>query len=488
MDAGRCIPRLSAEKELPLKDKIRIDRNKCCYCGGCVGVCPEQVLFLLETELTVDQDKCTMCRACLIFCPVEAISPAAAAVPRRPPEAQCLQTDVVIVGAGPAGSVCAKVLAQSGIDVLVVEKKQEIGVPKRCAEAVEPGTFEAVGIDPDPLWLRNRIQAAVLYAPNETCVSFGATTPAESGWIIERKIFDKHLAKDAIRAGARYRLKTTALGVIRENDRVRGIVVEHMGLRQKIAAKIVIAADGVDSMMAKSAGLDTVNRLKNYMSCFQYEMAGLRGIDDKAIHLYYGNDIAPGGYVWIFPKGSTMANVGVGIKTSKEGDRTAKKFLDRFIEKHPLIFRNASAVEFNSGGVPVRRTVETLVGDGLMIVGDAAQLVNSITGGGIKLAMISGKMAAEVAVESLKKGDVGRKPLSAYQKQWDAQHGKMLKKMVKLQRFTASLTNEDFNELAGILTSRNLEELAQGKFYGFVKLLLKELPSLAPLALKYLKS
>jgi len=488
MDAGRRIPRLAAEKELPLNDKIRIDRNKCCYCGGCAGVCPEQALFLLETELTVDQDKCTMCRACLIFCPVEAISPAADAVPRRPPEAPCLQTDVVIVGAGPAGSVCAKVLAQSGIDVLVVEKKQEIGVPKRCAEAVEPGTFEAVGIDPDPLWLRNRIQAAVLYAPNETWVRFGTPTPAESGWIIERKIFDKHLAKDAIQAGARYRLKTTALGVIRENDRVRGIVVEHMGLRQKIAAKIVIAADGVDSMMAKSAGLDTVNRLKNYMSCFQYEMAGLRGIDDKAIHLYYGNDIAPGGYVWIFPKGSTMANVGIGIKTSKEGDRTAKKFLDRFIERHPLIFQEASAVEFNSGGVPVRQTVEALAGDGLMIVGDAAQLVNPITGGGIKLAMISGKMAAEVAVESIKKGDVSRRQLSAYQRQWDAEHGKRLKKMVKLQRFTERLTNEDFNKLAAILTSRNLEELAQGKFYGFVKRLLKELPSLAPLALKYLSS
>jgi len=471
-----------------LKEKLWIDGNRCCYCGGCVGVCPAQALILMEAELKVDREKCTMCRYCLIFCPVEAISISQEGILKQHPEAEIMTTDVVIVGAGPAGSICAKYLAQSGVQVIVVEKRQEIGAPKRCAEAVDPKAFEAVEIRPNPLWLTNRIQTAVLYAPNENHVTFGARSSDERGYIIERKVFDKHLAKDAIRAGARFWLKTTALGVIQEKGRVKGVVVEHMGIARKILAKIVIAADGVDSMIAQSAGLKTVNQLKYYMSCFQYEMAGLSNIDEKAIHLYYGNDVAPGGYVWIFPKGNTLANVGVGIKALKGGHKTPQKYLDQFIEKHPFIFQNACPVEFNCGGVPVHQTIDPLVGDGMMIIGDAAHLVNPITGGGIDLAMISGRMAAEVAVEALQKEDVRIENLIKFQKKWDEEQGKKLKKMFKLQKFTENLTDEDLNKLANILTASVLQELAEGKFSGFMRLLAKKLPSIAHFAVTYLRS
>ncbi len=111
----------------------------------------------------------------------------------------------------------------------------------------------------------------------------------------------------------------------------------------------------------------------------------------------------------------------------------------------------------------------------MMIIGDAAHLVNPITGGGIDLAMISGRMAAEVAVEALQKGDVGRRNLSKYQKKWDAQQGKKLKKMFKLQKFTENLTNEDLNKLANILTPKILEELADGNFSGFVKVIVEKI-------------
>ena len=471
-----------------MTEDIRIDRQKCCYCGGCVGVCPENALVLMDTELKVDTEKCTLCRDCLLFCPVEAIAILPENRPQHQPEADIIQTDVVIVGAGPAGSLCAKYLAQSGVDVLVVEKKQEIGVPKRCGEAVDFSVFQKVDVKPHLLWLIHRLYNAVLYAPNENCVKFGARTQMESGCIIERKVFEKHLAKDAILAGAKYWLKTTALRVLKEKDCVQGVVVEHMGTEKKIKAKITVAADGVDSKIAKSAGLDTANPLKSYMSCFQYEMAGLSNIDEEAIHLYYGNTIAPGGYLWIFPKGNSLANVGVGINVLTSRGKSAKHHLDSFIEDHPLIFNGASAVEINSGGVPVHQTIETLASNGLMIIGDAAQLVNPVTGGGIDLAMLSGKLAAEVAVDALHKNDVGKKSLGTYQTKWEHKFGKKYKKMYRLQKFMENLTDDDLNRLAEILTSKNLQELAEGRFSGFMKLLLKKMPSLAHFAVKFLKT
>jgi len=471
-----------------LTEKIRIDREKCCYCGGCVGVCPDDALVLRETELRVNTETCSLCRICIQFCPVEAISIEAEDTSPRQPEADIIHTDVVVVGAGPAGSLCAKYLAQSGVDVLVVEKKQEIGVPKRCAEAVDFSVFEKVGVEPHPLWLIRRIRSAVLHAPNENCAKFEARTQMESGGIIERKVFEKHLAKDAILAGAEYWLKATALRVLKANDFVHGVVVEHMGIEKKIMAKITVAADGVDSKIAKSAGLDTVNTLKNYMSCFQYEMAGLNNIDEEAIHLYYGNTTAPGGYLWIFPKGNGLANVGVGVNVLKSPDRSAKHHLDSFIERLPPIFKEASAVEINSGGVPVHQTLETFAINGLMIIGDAAQFVNPVTGGGIDLAMLSGKLAAEVAVESLHKNGVSRKNLSIYQNRWELLFGKQLKKMQWLQKFMENLSDDDFNKLADILTSNVLQDLAEGRFAGFVKLVLKKMPSLAHFTVKFLKS
>jgi len=483
-----CLIRDEQEQENHLTEDIKIDREKCCYCGGCVGVCPDDALVLMDTELKVDIEKCTLCRYCLLFCPVEAIEIDTEDRPQHQPEADIIHTDVVVVGAGPAGSLCAKYLAQAGVDVLVVEKKQEIGVPKRCAEAVDFSVFQKVGIEPHPLWLIHRIHTAVLYAPNKNCVKFGARTQMESGCIIERKVFEKHLAKDAICAGAKYWLKTTALRVLKEKDDVHGVVVEHMGVEKKIKAQITVAADGVDSKIAKSAGLDTVNPLKGYMSCVQYEMAGLSNIDEEAIHLYYGNDVAPGGYLWIFPKGNSIANVGVGINVMKSHDKSAKHHLDSFIEDHSSIFSGASPVEINSGGVPVHQTIETLASNGLMIIGDAAQFVNPVTGGGIDLAMLSGKLAAEVAVDSLHKNDVSKKSLSTYQNRWELLFGKQLKKMHRLQKFMENLSDDDLNRLADILTSNNLQDLAEGRFSGFVKLVMKKMPSLAHFAVKFLKT
>ena len=472
-----------------MAETIKIDREKCFYCGGCVGVCPENALELKETELEVNRQVCTLCRDCIVFCPVNAIDTQPEDRPfRQRPVADTLHTDVVIVGAGPAGSVCAKYLAQAGFDVCVVEKKQEIGVPKRCAEALDFGVFPKVGIKPNHLWLIQRVDTAVLYAPNGDNVKMLTPDRLEGGCLIERKVFEKHLAKDAIQAGAKYWLKTTAQHVLQENGRVRGVVTEHMGTVKNIEAKITVAADGVDSKIAKSAGLNTANPLENLMSCFQYEMAGLDNIDDSSIHLYYGQSIAPGGYLWIFPKGHSLANVGVGINVLTAGEGTAKDYLDLFIQNRPHIFRGASPVEFTSGGVPVRQTAESLVDHGLLVIGDAAQLVNPVTGGGIDLAMLSGKLAAEVAVDALNKNDVGEKNLRSYQEKWEAQYGAYLKRMGRLQKFMKNLTDENLNELAGILSSENLQDLAEGRFSGFVKLVIKNLPSLAHFTVKFLKT
>ena len=199
---------------------------------------------------------------------------------------QNLRSDAVVVGAGPAGSIAARTLAKNGVDVIVVEKRQEIGAPKRCAEGIALRGLTRVGIKPDPRWAVNRITGAILYSPSGR--ELRVSTKDTEGYILERKIFEKYLAAEAIRSGARYMVKTRAISVIKDNGYVSGIHAEYMGEEFDIKSKLVIAADGVDSKIAKSAGIDTMNKLTDYHSGFQYEMANLNLKEHDRLHIYFG--------------------------------------------------------------------------------------------------------------------------------------------------------------------------------------------------------
>ncbi len=412
--------------------------------------------------------------------------------------------DVVIVGAGPAGSIAARDIAKAGFDVLVVERKQEIGPPKRCAEGINVRGLLNVGVKPDPRWAAKGIYGAVIYFPNGKSLKIdqrkvpddvmdaiysGEKKPAlepATGYVLERKIFEKHLAADAIRAGARYMVKTRALDVIKDGGKIAGITAEQMGEKFEIRSKIVVAADGVDSRIAKSAGINTTNKLSDYHSGFQYEMAGLN-IDPDVLHIFFGNSLAPKGYVWIFPKGQDVANVGIGILGSMSEDgKRAKDYLDKFIESRPEVFKNASAIEMNAGGVPVSSSIETFVADNFMIIGDAAQLVNPIHGGGIAIAMNSGALCAKAAVEALKENDTSREKLYAYEKKWRETDGVKMKKLLKLRAFLEKLTDEDMNKAADIVSGEDITKLTDGNYRFLFKTLLTKAPSLLSLAKKFL--
>ena len=398
-----------------------------------------------------------------------------------------LSCDVLVIGAGPAGSIAAKHLAEKGLNVIVVEKKQEIGTPKRCAEGINANGLERVGLKPDKRWAVNEINGAVLYSPQGKKVEM--ILEDTKGYILERKIFEKYLATLAINSGAKYMVKTRAISAILEDDFVKGVEAEFMGERFFIEAKVTIAADGVESKIAKTAGISTLNRISDYHSCFQYEMSGLKLEREDLLYLFFGNEIAPRGYLWIFPKGNRTGNVGVGILAleSRNGKR-AKDYLDNFISEHPDIFEEASPIEINAGGVPVSSSVDTFVGNGFMIVGDAAQQVNPIHGGGISIAMNAAKLASEVAYKAIKIGDYSKEILFEYEKIWRETEGKKMKKLLKLRKFLENLEDEDFELLADILSGEDILKLTQSKYEFLLNLFLRKAPKLLPLAKKFLIS
>jgi len=384
--------------------------------------------------------------------------------------------DVIVIGAGPSGSNAARVAAEGGAKVLLVEKRQEIGVPKRCGEGLSLGGIRSMGLKPNPKWAVNKIRGVSVYSPNGDRVSLRYDKTI--GYVIERKIFDKCLALEATKAGATVLAKTAATGLIIEDSVVKGVKLSGFGEEFQCTCKVVIAADGVEAKVARWAGIDATKRLSEVDAGFQYEMV-VDLEESDMLELYFGTKIAPRGYVWIFPKGKDIANVGIGIG-GKEIP-TAKRYLEEFIQSHPNL-KHGSIIEINAGGIPVGEAIKKLVCNGLMVIGDAAHQVNAIHGGGIKETSIAGKIAGRVAAEAVKSGDWSENKLMDYEREWKEKRGEVLHKIAKLRQNIEKLSDEDLNMLAENLTGKDLVEIASGK--GFMKLarIMMKKPSLIPLA------
>lgn len=382
-----------------------------------------------------------------------------------------IETDIVVVGAGPAGSLAAREAAIHGADVLLIDKKAEIGSPKRCAEGVSKQGLIDLGIQPDPRWIARKSNGVRLVSPDQTSVWLSEDTIdlPESGYVLERKVFDKHMAMDAARAGAKIMIRTRATALERTED---GIVItaEHMGEEVKISAKIVIAADGPESHIARWAGLDCNTKFENMESCIQFEMAGLEMENNNVIQLYFGS-VAPGGYTWIFPKGEDVANVGIGVLKTHT-DKTAYEHLMEFIKTCPET-QHAQPVEMNMGGDPVGGIIKDRVGDNILVVGDAAGFVNPLTGGGINSALESGAYAGIVAADAIDSGDYSKKNLKEYIKLTDENIGKGYDKYKKAKEYLLSLNDDELDKIAHEFAKQDIDEISPKSL---IKLLIKVSP------------
>lgn len=385
--------------------------------------------------------------------------------------------DVIIVGAGPGGSVAGRECAKHGLKTLVIDKRQELGAPVRCGEGLGEFWVKTAGLEYDPSWCLQEMHGAVIYTPKGRRIDI----PTKSrGWVIERKEFEKKLAAEAIRKGARIMVKSRVYDVIKEKGAVAGVRVETPEGKIDIRAKLVIAVDGVDSMTAKYAGINTVNPLREVDSGYEYEMAGLKIKGDDMIHLYLGKDVAPRGYVWIFPKGRDLANVGIGILGDSE--KSAKHYLDKFIEAHPEIFGGAGILEIKGGCIPVGAPMEKPYGNGILIVGDAAHMVNPIHGGGMGNSMEAAIIAAKVAKKAIDAKDVSEKFLKKYADEWFSVRGNQMKNVLKVRKFFEKLSDGDLEKLADVFTPETLLEFSDGsKLAVYAKLFVK-FPKIALIA------
>jgi digeranylgeranylglycerophospholipid reductase len=382
--------------------------------------------------------------------------------------------DIVVVGAGPAGSMAARAAARAGAKALLLDKRRELGVPVQCGEALSEDPLKDLGIKPDPRWIAGKTNVVKLVSPSGTVVRIAEKKiVGKVGYILDRKIFDKHLATLAAKEGADVRVGVLVDGLLIENGGIRGVRARGIDGKTEVRAEVVIAADGVGSRIARWAGMNTALKLVDIESGAQFQMVGIDFESPGTMEFYFGSKISPGGYAWVFPKGEEMANVGLGVLGSR-AERPAIEYLRDFVNNTPGL-RKGRIIEINVGGVPVGGPIKKTVKDNLLIVGDAARQVNALTGGGIDSAMRAGDIAGDVAAKAVAEGDVSEKRLNEYERRWREQMSKKLERYLKAKNVLISLSDEDLDTLAKALSKVKFEKIS---LTAMLKTLLKAHPKL----------
>ncbi|NYT00798.1 MAG: NAD(P)/FAD-dependent oxidoreductase [Methanocellales archaeon] len=341
-----------------------------------------------------------------------------------------MRYDVVVVGAGPAGSLAAKYSAMNGAKTLLIEEHVEIGYPVSCAGLISAKALEECDIGLGK-WIKNEIAGALVCSPDGQEIQIkGQEVKA---YVIERKIFDRELAKHALKAGTDLLLHSKAIGLRKEENILE---VNNQGEHFEISAKIIIGADGVKSNISKWSELGKVKKVLPGV-----QILGLYDLQDLSFVEIFTGSSAPGFFAWAIPIEKDIARIGLCTARPLQHLKSMLKY-HKVVSKRYL----GSHLDFTMGAIPLGPLKRT-VSKGIMIVGDAAGQVKPSSGGGIYTGALCAKIAGEVAAKAIKEGDVSAERLMEYENRWRSAIGRELNIGMRINEIFSRLSDSDINEL-----------------------------------------
>jgi len=356
-----------------------------------------------------------------------------------------MQYDVVVAGAGPAGSAVARDVAKAGYKVLLLEEDVVVGKPVRCAGLVSPRTVELAGVGNDVIL--NEIKGAVVHSASGKQLSIGGDKLY--ALVIDRAAFDAELAEQAQQCGADLLLGTKLLHIEKCNGSLR-VHASGNGESVMVDTKLVVGADGAHSHVARYLGLPAPRETIVAVT----GEAKLSPRKQDFVDVFVGASVAPGWFGWLIPTGNGVIRIGSGSTNGK----TPRQLLDSLVDAFP---KQLKGVEFSSlrGGIIPLYSHRKTYGRNILLVGDAACQVKPTTGGGIYTGLVGAKHCARTAIKALEADDFCEEFLSQYEVAWKGELGEELQRGLDLRRVLVDLRDGEIDWLLTLFGRNGLHGL-----------------------------
>lgn len=356
--------------------------------------------------------------------------------------------EVVVVGAGPAGSMMTKELAERGISVLCIEKEVEIGYTNKSTAATPMDTFQTFNLPREVAF--EDLMGARVFGPSESCV---IELDEPVGRVLKFRELKQYLIREAIKMGAHTMLGTKVEDVLLKNGSISGVKYDGPDGKGEVTANVVVDASGPSGPLAVKLGL-WEQRKEDLGVAFEYFMENVQPVQAKNNNGYYmdfymGSGWAPGGYGWIFPTGATEAKAGIcklWPPQKVKNELTQRQYFEK-IRAHDPQLKDAQPFELHECAHYITDPIEKSVLDNFMAIGDAINKVHPIFGEGIRASFYSARFAAETIEKARKRNDFSASQLAMYDDLWKKRWGKHWKFARHAQKQLYGISDESLDIL-----------------------------------------
>jgi geranylgeranyl reductase family protein len=364
-----------------------------------------------------------------------------------------LQSDITVVGAGPAGSFAALHAAREGAQVTICEEHSQVGVPLHCTGHISLEGLRRLKLNlPDKVF-ENKIRSAIFYSPSGR--EFSVRYDSDVTCVVDRTLFDQHILNMAVRFGVNLLMDTHVDAFSFKGGGVNGVVIRRERGVKSIPSKVVIDAEGVSSNILRRLNLACAKK-HTIVSGVQAEFDKVADVRMDTVEVFLGRNFAPGFFAWIVPRRNGTVKVGLVAYR-----RNPRQCLHNFIHDYPTTrgrFKRSQLMRVAYHPITLGGPINRTYAEGLLVVGDAASHVKPTTGGGIIMGLLCAKIASKVAVDATRQDDSSARFLSQYEHQWKQEISLDMKLMRYARILLNRLTDRKLDQLIGFCSALELDQ------------------------------